>query len=198
MLGKLFGGTPAPLRDITLYNTATSQAEAFEPNKPSEVKMYSCGPTVYDYVHIGNLRAFLVPDLMKRVLIRNGYRVNHTMNLTDFGHLSDDGDQGEDKMIIGLKREGMNVDLASMKELTDRYIDAFQADLEALNILPPTTWARASEYVTQQIKLIGTLEGKGYTYETSDGVYFDISKFPTYGVLGNVTRLTLHYGRNRT
>lgn len=194
MLSKLFGGTPAPLREITLYNTATSQPELFTPNKGNEVKLYSCGPTVYDYVHIGNLRAFLVPDLLKRVLIRNGYQVKHTMNLTDFGHLSDDGDNGEDKMIIALKREGMEVNLEAMKELTSRYIDAFQDDLEELNILSPTTWARASEYVAAQIKLIGTLEGKGYAYETSDGVYFDVEKFPDYGVLGNVDITKLQAG----
>lgn len=186
MFGLFFGKPPAPLRTIKLFNTASGQLEEFSPVKGNEVKLYSCGPTVYDYVHIGNLRAFLNADIVKRVLIRNGYSVKHTMNLTDFGHLSDDGDAGEDKMMKGLKREGLPVSLEGMKELADQYIDAFQADLEALHILPPTTWARASEYVGSQIKLIGTLEGKGYTYETADGVYFDISKFPQYGVLGNV------------
>lgn len=186
MFGNLFGGTPAPLREISLYNTATSTREVFTPVKANEVKLYSCGPTVYDYIHIGNLRAFLTADIAKRVLIRNGYTVKHTMNLTDFGHLSDDGDAGEDKMMKGLKREGLPVNLDGMRELANQYIDAFMVDLEALNILPPTTFARASEYVQKQISLIRSLEDKGYTYETSDGVYFDISKFPSYGTLGNV------------
>ena len=186
MFGNLFGGTPAPLREITFYNTLSKKAEVFEPLKGNEVKMYSCGPTVYDYIHIGNLRAFLSADIAKRALIRNGYSVKHTMNLTDFGHLSDDGDAGEDKMMKGLKREGLPITLAGMKELADIYIEAFEQDLKALNIIPPTTWARASEHVASQIKLIKTLEGKGYTYETSDGVYFDIEKFPEYGQLGNV------------
>lgn len=186
MFGNLFGSTPAPLREIVLHNTTSNQKEVFTPIKGNEVKMYSCGPTVYDYVHIGNLRAFLLADITKRVLIRNGYRVNHTMNLTDFGHLSDDGDAGEDKIMKGLAREGMDVSLTAMKDLTDRYILAFKDDLEELRILPPNTWARASEYVGSQIKLISTLEGKGYTYETSDGVYFDVQKFKPYGTLGNV------------
>jgi cysteinyl-tRNA synthetase len=186
MFSKLFGGDPAPLREITLHNTLTNTHEVFEPVKGNAVKMYSCGPTVYDYIHIGNLRAFLTADITKRVLIRNGYSVNHTMNLTDFGHLTDDGDAGEDKMMKGLKREGLPVTLEGMKELADIYIEAFKRDLDALNILPPTTWARASEHVGSQIKLIKTLQDKGYTYETSDGVYFDIEKFKTYGKLGNV------------
>jgi len=186
MLGRLLGGKPAPLREITLHDTATNVKQIFTPNKGTEVRLYSCGPTVYDYVHIGNLRAFLTADIAKRVLIRNGYSVKHTMNLTDFGHLTDDADAGEDKIMKGLKREGMDISLESMRELTSRYIESFQDDLEELHVLPPTTWARASDYVGAQIKLIRTLEGKGYTYETSDGVYFDISKFPTYGVLGNV------------
>jgi len=187
MLGNLFGGgTPVITRTIKLYNTESSKLEDFEPYKATNVKLYSCGPTVYDYIHIGNLRAFLNADILKRVLIRNGYIVNHTMNLTDFGHLTDDGDAGEDKMMKGLKREGLEVNLKSMRKLSDMYIDAFQDDLHEMRILPPTTYARASEYVNKQISLIKTLEEKGFTYETSDGVYFDISKFPTYGRLSNI------------
>lgn len=148
--------------------------------------MYTCGPTVYDYVHIGNLRAYVFADLLKRVLEINGYSVNHTINFTDFGHLSSDADTGDDKMMKGLKREGMEVNLENMRLLSDRYIKAAKNDFSALNILEPTQWARASEYVSQQIRLIETLDEKGYTYQTSDGVYFDISKFPTYGRLGNI------------
>jgi len=187
MLGNLFGGgTPVITRTIKLHNTESGLLEDFEPYKATNVKMYSCGPTVYDYATIGNLRSYVFADILKRVLIRNGYMVNHTINLTDFGHLTDDGDAGEDKMMKGLKREGLSIDLKSMRKLSDIYIDAFQADLHALRILPPTTYARASEYVKKQISLIKTLEEKGFTYETSDGVYFDIAKFPAYGRLGNI------------
>ena len=195
MIGNLFGGRkPVITRDIKLYNTETRSLEIFEPYKATAVTMYSCGPTVYDYIHIGNLRAFLTPDLLKRVLIRNGYLVKHTINLTDFGHLTDDGDAGEDKMMKGLKREGLDISLQSMKKLSDMYIDAFYDDLNAMRIIPPTIYARASEYIKQQISLIKTLEEKGFTYETSDGVYFDISKFPTYGRLGNINLEKLQSG----
>lgn len=148
--------------------------------------MYSCGPTVYDYAHIGNLRAYVFADTIKRTLIYNGYQVNHTINYTDFGHLTSDGDTGEDKMMKGLTREGLDISLASMRTLSDRFIAAFETDIAALHILPPTQFARASEYVQQQINLITTLEEKGYLYNTSDGLYFDVSKFPTYGRLGNI------------
>jgi cysteinyl-tRNA synthetase len=194
MFGNLFRTPPVIARDIFIYNTASSQLETFAPHKATDVKLYSCGPTVYDYIHIGNLRSFLMADITKRVLIRNGYLVSHTMNLTDFGHLTDDGDAGEDKMMQGLKREGLDITLKSMRKLSDGYIDAFQADLHELRIMPPTTYARASDYVKQQISLIKTLEEKGFTYQTSDGVYFDISKFPTYGTLGNINLDELRSG----
>ena len=172
--------------DIRLFNTETGKLEVFTPLRSPQVTMYSCGPTVYDYAHIGNLRSYVFADILKRVLVRSGYLVKHTINLTDFGHLTDDGDAGEDKMMKGLMREGLPVSLEAMRQLSDTYIQAFFADMEALRILPPTTWARASEYVKKQIALIKTLDEKGFTYETGDGVYFDISKFPTYGRLGKI------------
>ena len=172
--------------DINLFNTESMSLEKFKPLSKKEVKMYSCGPTVYDYAHIGNLRAYIFSDILKRTLIYHGYEVKHTINLTDFGHLTDDGDTGEDKMMKGLKREGLPVTLTAMRELSDRYIDAFYDDMDTLRVLPPQTWSRASDYIRDQIRLIETLEGKGYTYETSDGVYFDIQKFPKYGRLGNI------------
>lgn len=175
--------SPQPLY---FYNSATRSKEVFTPLKPGVVKMYTCGPTVYDNVHIGNLRAFVMADTAKRILQYNNYKVEHTMNLTDFGHLTDDADAGEDKMMKGLKREGKPVTLTAMRSLADVYIDAFMADVTEMRILEPTHWTRASDYVKQQIRLIKTLEEKGYTYETSDGLYFDVEKFPTYGVLGNV------------
>ena len=126
MLEKLFGGkTPVITREINLYNTEKSTLEKFEPLDARNVKIYSCGPTVYDYAHIGNLRSYVFSDILKRVLIKNGYLVSHTINHTDFGHLTDDGDAGEDKMMNGLKREGLPVTLKSMVELSNQYIKAF-------------------------------------------------------------------------
>lgn len=173
-------------KDVTLYNTETGREEVFVPLSKREVTIYSCGPTVYDFAHIGNLRSYVFSDILKRTLLLNGYQVNHTINLTDFGHLTDDGDAGEDKMMKGLKREGLPVTLAAMRQLSDRYIDAFFDDLDSLRVLPPTTWSRASDYIEAQIRLVETLTEKGYTYETKDGVYFDIQKFPKYGRLGNI------------
>ena len=171
---------------LYLSNTESRKAEEFIPLNEKEVKVYTCGPTVYDYAQIGNLRAYVFADTLKRVLNYNGYNVNHTINLTDFGHLTDDADAGDDKMMKGLRREDMELSLESMRILSDIYIKSFKDDLQALNILPPTQFSRASDYVKEQIALIKTLEEKGYTYKTSDGVYFDISKFPTYGRLGNI------------
>lgn len=186
----MFGfGTKRPAverKPLYFYNSATRTKEEFTPLKPGIAKIYSCGPTVYDNVHIGNLRAFLMADILKRTLQFNGYRVEHTMNFTDFGHLTDDADAGEDKMMKGLKREGKPVTLAAMRELSDTYIDRFLEDAAEMRFLEPTHWTRASDYVKEQIALITTLEEKGYTYETSDGLYFDIAKFPRYGVLGNI------------
>jgi cysteinyl-tRNA synthetase len=171
---------------VTIFNSETRTDELFIPLSEKEVRMYSCGPTVYDYAHIGNLRAYVFADTLKRVLTYNGYNVNHTINFTDFGHLTSDADTGDDKMMTGLKREDMEISLESMRILSDRFIDAFKQDSESLNIHTPTQYARASDYVTEQIALIKTLEEKGYTYTTSDGVYFDVSTFPTYGRLGNI------------
>ena len=187
MFSDLFKRKPKlPLPVINLYNTETSKIESFKPISSPVVTLYSCGPTVYDYVHIGNLRAYVFADILKRTLMVHGYEVKHTINLTDFGHLTDDGDAGEDKMMKGLKREGLPVTLAAMRQLSDTYIEAFYDDMDLLRIMAPTTWSRASDYVAAQISLIETLEQKGYTYETSDGVYFDIQKFPRYGCLGNI------------
>ncbi len=179
---------------LTLYNTETRSLEVFTPRTPGEVLMYSCGPTVYDFAHIGNLRAYVFVDILKRTLTQNGYAVKNTINLTDFGHLTDDADAGEDKMMKGLRREGKPVTLAAMRELSDFYIDAFKADLASLRIQPPSTFSRASDYIHEQIQLIATLEEKGYTYETADGVYFDIARFPKYGRLGNIDVAALKSG----
>ncbi len=148
--------------------------------------MYSCGPTVYDHIHIGNLRAYLLPDLVTRLFGHYGYKVNSTVNFTDFGHLTDDADAGEDKMMKGMRREGYDITLENMRKFALPYIESFKEDNLAFGNLPPTQYTRASDYVSEQIALIKTLEQKGYTYEISDGVYFDVSKFPAYGRIGNL------------
>ncbi len=181
------GAKPTP-KHPTIYflNSASQKKEEFKSLKNGVVSMYSCGPTVYDHIHIGNLRSFLLADLIKRVLMYNGYDVKHVINFTDFGHLTDDGDEGEDKMMNALKRDGKPISLTAMHEIAETYIESFKKDTDDFRNIPPTTYTPASEYVKQQIQLIKTLYEKGYAYETSDGVYFDISKFPAYGILGNI------------
>ncbi|MBX9906490.1 cysteine--tRNA ligase [Patescibacteria group bacterium] len=179
---------------VYLTNTLTRSKEVFTPIQNGYVKIYSCGPTVYDFVHIGNLRSYVFSDILKRMLLLNGYEVEHTINLTDFGHLSDDGDHGEDKMMIALKRDGKKPSLEAMKPIADRYSEAFMADMEALGNATPNHYARASEYIVEEIALVKMLDEKGYTYETRDGVYFDISRFPAYGKLGNINLQALKDG----
>lgn len=176
------------VQEFPLYftNSASGKKEEFHPLKRGVVTMYSCGPTVYDHIHIGNLRSFLLTDLIKRVCLYNDYEVKNVINFTDFGHLTDDADAGEDKMMKALKREGKPVSLTAMREVAEIYMQSFKDDNEAFRNLPPTKYTPASDYVDDQIRLIKTLYEKGYAYETSDGVYFDISKFPAYGKLGNI------------
>lgn len=194
-LETLFQTKTAPVHPpIYFLNSATGKKEVFASQKPGVATMYSCGPTVYDHIHIGNLRAYLLPDLTKRVLMYNGYEVKHVINFTDFGHLSDDGDEGEDKMMKALRREGKPITLSAMREVAEMYIESFKEDNDEFRNIPPTYYTPASDYVKDQIRLIQTLYEKGYAYETSDGVYFDISKFPAYGVLGNVNIAELSHG----
>lgn len=179
---------------VYLYNSKSQKEELFTPLQSKKLRMYSCGPTVYDHIHIGNLRAYLVPDLVQRLFTHQGYEVETTINFTDFGHLSDDGDAGEDKMMRGLKREGLPITLESMRNFALPYIESFKRDNIAFGNLPATTYARASDYIEEQIKLIETLEQKGYTYQTSDGVYFEVAKFPEYGQMGNINLEALRAG----
>lgn len=179
---------------VYFHNSLTGKKEQFTSLKPGKATMYSCGPTVYDHIHIGNLRAYLLPDLIKRTLMWNGYEVEHTINFTDFGHLTDDGDEGEDKMMKALKREGKPITLSAMREVAEIYIRSFKEDNEVFHNIPPNHYTPASEYVDEQILLIKTLYEKGYAYETKDGVYFDISKFPEYGRIGNVDVAKLREG----
>lgn len=177
---------PAARFEIRLHNSASGEKEPFSPLKPGRVTMYTCGPTVYDHIHIGNLRAYLLPDLLTRLFLYHGLRVNSTINFTDFGHLSDDADAGEDKIMRGMRRDGYAVTLENMREFVAPYIDSFKADNLAFGNLPPAQYTRASDYVSEQIALIRTLEEKGYAYKIKDGLYFDISKFPAYGRLGHL------------
>lgn len=171
---------------LYFYNSLSQKKEVFVPLKPGRVTMYSCGPTVYDHAHIGNLRAYLLTDLIKRVCIYNGYDVRNVINFTDFGHLTDDGDDGEDKMMKALKREGKPISLTAMRDVAEMFMESFKNDCDAFHNLPPTKWAPASDFVQDQIRLVKTLHEKGYAYETTDGVYYDISKFHSYGALGHI------------
>lgn len=166
---------------INLYNSLTKEKEEFVPVKPGEVGLYTCGPTVYNYAHIGNLRTFVFEDLLKRTLQHNDYQVKHVMNITDVGHLTGDMDMGEDKLERGAKQEGKTA-----KEIADFYTQAFQQDLQALNIQSPSIWCKATDYIKEQVILVKMLEQKGYTYQTSDGLYFDTSKVKDYNKLSHL------------
>lgn len=170
--------------EIRIFNTAGSMKEKFEPLRTGKVSLYSCGPTVYDFPHIGNARSFLFSDIVRRVFEYAGYDVKQVMNITDFGHLVGDADDTEDKMLLALKREGLPLTMENMFMVASRYIDAFREDLSALNIKTPHVMPRASEHVPGMIAYVEVLLHKGYAYTTSDGVYFDTEKWPAYGILG--------------
>jgi cysteinyl-tRNA synthetase len=175
--------------ELRLYNTLTRSKEVFQPIHPPKVGLYTCGPTVYNYAHIGNLRTYLFEDILKRVLIDNGFKVKHVMNITDVGHLTGDRDMGEDKLEKGARQEGK-----SAWEIAEFYTDAFKTDLKRLNILGPTLWCKATDAIGDQIDLIRTLETKGYTYRTADGIYFDTSKFADYTKLSHQNLEALQEG----
>jgi cysteinyl-tRNA synthetase len=163
---------------IELFDTYERRIRPFEPLVPGEVGLYACGPTVYDFAHIGNLRTYVFEDLLRRTLERNGYAVNHVMNITDVGHLTSDEDSGDDKMEVGSRRTGKTA-----WEIAAKYADAFQADLAALNISPPVTWCRATDHIPEQIEFVEDLVNKGFTYKTDDGVYFNSQMLNSYGYL---------------
>ena len=168
---------------LKFYNTLTRNKEEFIPINKGEIRMYSCGPTVYNFAHIGNLRAYVFADVLKKTLEYSGFKVNQIMNITDIGHLSSDADSGEDKMTKGLLREGKTLTLENMRVLAEFYTEKFKDDLKKLNVAMPSGMYFASDYVTEDIELIKKLEEKGYTYKTSDGIYFDTSKDENYGEL---------------
>ncbi|MCL2218513.1 MAG: cysteine--tRNA ligase [Chitinispirillia bacterium] len=175
-------------KHINLYNTATARKEKFVPQH-ERVGMYCCGPTVYNYAHIGNLRTYIFEDVLKRALIACGYDVKHIVNITDVGHLVSDADTGEDKMETGAAREGKSVwDIAKF------YTEKFMADISSLNILQPDVWPKATDYIPQMIGIVKSLEEKGFTYRTGDGIYFDTAKFPTYCDFARIDPETLRAG----
>lgn len=161
---------------LKLYNTLTRKKEEFVPLKKGTVKMYSCGPTVYNYAHIGNMRAYIFMDTLRKVLKYNGYKVKHVMNITDVGHLVSDADEGEDKMAKTARIENRSV-----YEIAKEYTDAFMKDIKALNIDTPEHIAKATEHIREMEIYVNDIVKNGYAYETSKGVYFDTSKLPNYG-----------------
>ena len=163
---------------IKLYNTLYRKKQIFKPLKDKKIGLYTCGPTVYLYAHIGNLRTYLFEDILRRVLEYNKYKVKQVMNITDVGHLTSDADTGEDKLEKGARRENKTV-----WQVADFYTKHFKKDLKNLNIQEPSVWIKATDTIKQQIDLIKTLEKKGFTYKINDGIYFDTSKLKTYGQL---------------
>ncbi len=165
---------------IKIFNTLTRKKEEFKPLNEKEIRMYSCGPTVYYFAHIGNLRAYLFMDNLRRVLKYNGYNLKHVMNITDVGHLVSDADEGEDKMMKAAKRENKNP-----FEIAQFYMDAFLADIDKLNVDRPEIIARATEHIDVMEEYVKKIIENGFSYQTEDTVYFDTSKLDKYGVLSN-------------
>lgn len=168
------------MEKILIYNSLSKQKEEFKPIINNELGLYTCGPTVYNYAHVGNLRTYLFEDFLKRTFLFNGYKIKHVMNITDVGHLIGDEDDGKDKLEVEAKKTGK-----SAKEISEFYLKAFKDDLEKLNIIFPDIWYKATETIQEQIDLIKKLEEKGYTYKISDGIYFDTAKLPEYNKLSH-------------
>ena len=160
---------------MKLYNTLTRKTEEFKPIDPERVKVYTCGPTVYSYAHIGNFTCYIYWDLLVRTLRANGYNVDRVLNITDVGHLASDADEGEDKMEKGAKREGKTV-----WEIAEMYMSDYLKNFRELNMIEPTHICRATDFIKEDIELVDVLDEKGFLYDTTDGLYYDTSKFPTY------------------
>ena len=174
---------------MKLYNTASHEIEEFVPQNPQEVKMYTCGPTVYSFAHIGNFASYTYWDLLVRTMQLNGWKVKRVMNITDVGHLVSDADDGEDKMEKGARREGVTV-----WDIAQKYTDAYLKDFHRLGLLEPAEICKATDYIAQDIKLVEALDKAGYLYDTTDGLYFDTSKFPRYAEFARLDLENLQAG----
>ncbi len=166
---------------LQVFNSLSKKKEKFVPIEKGNVKIYTCGPTVYDYVHIGNLRTFIVGDIVKRTLKFNGYKVNHVMNITDVGHLTSDADEGEDKLVLAAKKSKRSV-----WELAKFYTEAFKKNIDSLNIQPSDKLPKATDHIKEQIAMIRKLESKGFAYVSGGNVYFDTAQLKKYGKLGGI------------
>ena len=175
--------------ELKFYNTLTREKEPFVSIEPGKVGLYTCGPTVYDYDHIGHLRSYIFADTLKRTLLASGYKVKHIENLTDVGHLVGDGDEGEDKMEVGARKHGKDI-----WEIAKYFADIYKGNLTKANVIHPDVWAPATDYIPEQIEFIKTLEQKGFTYKISDGIYFDTSKLSDYGKLAKLDIAGLREG----
>ena len=169
---------------MIVYNTLTRKKEELKTVHENELRMYSCGPTVYSQAHMGNMRAYLFMDTLRRVAKFNGYKLLGVMNITDVGHLTSDADEGEDKMQTAAKKTGK-----TPWEIAEHFTDLFLKDTARLNIERPEIIAKATEHIDDMLSFVETLVEKGYGYETSDGIYFDISQFPSYGKLSGNTKM---------
>ena len=167
--------------DIYLYNTLTKEKDVFKSLEDKKVKMYSCGPTVYKDATIGNMRTNIFQDVLRRMLEYNGYKVKQVMNITDVGHLVSDGDEGEDKMVKSAKEEHK-----TPKEIAEHYTKLFFDDLKDLNIEMPEIICKATDYIQEMLEYVERLVEKGYAYETSTAIYFDVSKLDEYGILSGI------------
>jgi cysteinyl-tRNA synthetase len=167
----LYGAERMAMGEILLHNTLSNRKEALQPLHPGEVRMYTCGPTVYDFAHIGNFRTFVFQDILRRFLISRGYRLNHVMNLTDV----------DDRIIQNAAAAGV-----SIREYTEKYVNAFLEDMAALNIEKPEKMVRATDHIGDMVELIQKLQGKTYTYDSEGSIYYRISKFPEYGKLSKI------------
>lgn len=182
------GPNTATKSPLFLYNTLGKELQRFEMRPgTNKVRMYNCGPTVYDKQHIGNLSMFVFADVLRRTIEYHGFAVKQVINITDVGHLTSDNDEGEDKMMKGLKREKLKPTLENMRALAEKFTTVFLEDISRLNIdTSRIEFPRASDYIPSQIAMIETLEQKGYAYRTEHAVYYDTSRFPAYGALGGI------------
>jgi cysteinyl-tRNA synthetase len=170
-----------PGATLQVFNTLGARLQPFEPLEPGRARVYSCGPTVYAYQHIGNMRPYVFADTLRRVLEWKGYEVTHVVNITDVGHLTSDMDEGDDKLELASRRERRSVwDIAA------HYTEVYKRDLERLRVRPPTVWAKATDHIGEMIAFARVLEEKGFTYPLASGLYFDTAKVPDYGKLARL------------